>query len=141
MKAIMNHIDHLENGMIEKAGLLTAILLLDTNQAKKADLLLQMLQARLDLNNDDILAPDDYNLECEQLKKEELDEEQEIFRKLFRLVLIRSNLLNRKNILIPGEETSDFSILKGHQYYLGNDFQMAAKELSKQFKNELITVK
>lgn len=92
--------------MIEKAGLLTATLLLDTNQAKKADLLLQMLQNRLDLNNDDILAPDDYNLETDVRKKEELDEEQETFRKLFRLVLIRSNLLNRKNILVPGEEVS-----------------------------------
>lgn len=106
----MSHIDILENPLIEKAGLLTATLLLDTNQAKKADLLLQMLQSRLDLNNDDILAPDDEQ-DLVERKKEDLDEEQEIFRNLFRLVLIRSNLLNSKNILIPGEEVSLYVIL------------------------------
>lgn len=141
MKAILLHIDHLDNTFIEKAGLLTVCLLLDTNQAKKADQLLDMLQNRLDINNDDILMPDDYVIDPEQEKrKADMDEEQEMFWNLFRLVLIRSNLLNGKNALIPLEETSNFSILKAHQFYLGNDFQMSAKELSKPFKNELITV-
>lgn len=140
MKAILLHIDHLEDSFIEKAGLLTVCLLLDTNQAKKADHLLEMLQNRLEINNDDILLPDD-DVEPVEKKKEILDEDQEIFRNLFRLALIRSHLFNSKNALIPNEETSNFSILKGHQYYLGNDFQMAAKELAKPFKNDLVSVK
>ena len=140
MKGILQHIELLENKFLEKVGLLTACLLLDTNQAKKADQLIDMLQTRLDLNNDDILMPDDM-LEPELEKvKEILDEEQEAFRNLFRLVLIRSHLLNGKNAIIPLEETSNFSILKAHQFYLGNDFQMASRELAKQFKNELVTV-
>jgi CCR4-NOT transcription complex subunit 10 len=140
MKGILQHIDQLENKFLQKVGLLTACLLLDTNQARKADQLIDMLQTRLDINNDDILMPDDL-LEPELEKvKETLDEEQETFRNLFRLVLIRSFLLNGKNAIIPLDETSNFSILKAHQFYLGNDFQMASRELAKQFKNELITV-
>lgn len=140
MKGILQHVDQLENKFLEKAGLLTACLLLDTNQARKADQLIDMLQTRLDLNNDDILMPDDM-LEPElEKEKEVVDDEQAAFRNLFRLVLIRSHLLNGKNAIIPLEETSNFSILKAHQFYLGNDFQMASRELAKKFKNELITV-
>lgn len=140
MKGILQHIDQLENKFLQKVGLLTACLLLDTNQAKKADQLIDMLQTRLDINNDDILMPDDL-LEPELEKiKEPIDEDEATFRNLFRLVLIRSFLLNGKNAIIPLEETSNFSILKAHQFFLMNDFQMASRELAKQFKNELITV-
>lgn len=140
MTAILQHVDCLNNTFLEKVGLLTVCLLLDTNQAKKADLLLEMLQNRLNINNDDILIIDD--AEPEQNKKvEDLDEEQEIFRNLFRLALVRSKLLNAKAAMIPHEETSNFCILKAHQFYLMNDFQMAAKELSRPFKNEVISVK
>lgn len=142
MTGILQHVDHLNNKFLEKVGLLTVCLLLDTNQEKKADQLLEMLQNRLNINNDDILMADEDILEPDQEKKhEELDEEQEIFRNLFRLALIRSRLLNGKSVIIPLEETSNFSILKAHQFYLMNDFQMSAKELSKPFKNEIITVK
>ncbi|XP_070509637.1 CCR4-NOT transcription complex subunit 10 [Chironomus tepperi] len=142
MTGILQHVDHLNNKFLEKVGLLTVCILLDTNHHKKADQLLEMLQNRLNINNDDILLSDDELLESEQGRKpEELDEEQEIYRNLFRLALIRSRLLNRKSVIIPLEETSNFSILKAHQFYLMNDFQMSAKELSKQFKNEVVTVK
>lgn len=142
MTGILQHVEQLNNKFLEKVGLLTVCLLLDTNQHKKADKLLEMLQNRLNINNDDILLADEDILESEQGKKqEELDEEQEIYRNLFRLALIRSRLLNRKSVIIPLEETSNFSILKAHQFYLMNDFQMSAKELSKSFKNEIITVK
>lgn len=142
MTGILQHVDCLNNAFLEKVGLLTVCLLLDTNQAKKADLLLEMLQNRLNINNDDILISDDDALEPEQNKKvEELDEEQEVFRNLFRLALIRSKLLNAKTAMIPQEETSNFCILKAHQFYLINDFQMSAKELSRSFKNEVISVR
>lgn len=85
---------------------------------------------------------DDDAIEPEASKKpEELDEEQEIYRNLFRLALIRSKLLNGKSVMVPHEETSNFCILKAHQFYLMNDFQMAAKELSRKFKNEATSVK
>lgn len=145
MTGVLQHVDHLNNKFLEKVGLLTVCLLLDyTNQAKKADQLLEMLQNRLNLNNDDILVAEDDVLEAEQTKKhEELDEEQQIFRKQFRLALIRSKLLNGKlnAVVIPHDETSSYAILKAHQYFLMSDFQLAAKELSKTFKNEPISVK
>lgn len=65
----------------------------------------------------------------------------EDFRRVFRLTMIRSNMLNGKIVSIPNEETSEYCILRGHKYYLGNDYQMAAKELAKNYKNEPITVK
>lgn len=138
-RAILQHMDHLEKKMLEKVGLLTACLLLDTNQAKKADELLQILTNKLEINNDDILTDDPLDIETEK-NREKLDEEQEAYRNLFRLVLIRSHLLNRKVITVPLEDTSNFSILKAHQFYLGIDFQMASRELAKQFKNSAITV-
>lgn len=144
MTGILQHVDHLHNAFLEKVGLLTVALLLDTNQAMKADLLLEMLQNRLNINNDDILMPDDdaLSLELEQNKKmEELDEDQKIYRNLFRLALIRSKLLNTKAAIIPHEETANFCILKAHQFYLINDFQMAAKELARPFKNEAVSLK
>lgn len=137
-KGILQHIDQMDHKFLQKVGLLTACLLLDTNQAKKADQLIEMLSTRLDINNDDILMPDDTEPELEKVR-ERLDEEQEAFRNLFRLVLIRSYLLNGKMATIPLEDTSNFSILKAHQFYLGNDFQMASRELAKKFSNEMIT--
>lgn len=98
-----------------------------------------MLQNRLDINYDDILESD--ALDLIEKKKEESSEEQDVFRKLFGLILIRSNLLNDKPTIIPQEKTADYSILKGHQYFLKHDYQMAAKELSRQFTNEPNTVK
>lgn len=131
--------DHLDKKLLEKVGLLTACLLLDTNQAKKADELLQILTNKLEINNDDILTDDPLDIETEK-NRERMDDEQEAYRNLFRLVLIRSHLLNRKMITVPLEDTSNFSILKAHQFYLGHDFQMASRELAKQFKNPAISV-
>ncbi|KAG5672639.1 CCR4-NOT transcription complex subunit 10-B [Polypedilum vanderplanki] len=144
MNAILHHaqVDNMSNKFLEKAGLLTVCILLDTNQAKKADNLLETLQNRLNLNNDDILMVEEDVLESEQKKQEELDEDQETFRRQFRLALIRSKLNSGKlnAVVVPQDETSSYAILKAHQFYLLNDFQMSAKELSKPFKNEPITL-
>lgn len=138
-KAILQHMELLDKKLLEKVGLLASCLYLDTNQARKADELLSILTNKLEINNDDILTDDPLEIEAGR-NKPALDDEQEAFRNLFRLVLIRSHLLNRKMITVPGEETSNFSILKAHQFYIGIDFQMASRELAKQFKNQPITV-
>ncbi|XP_058451693.1 CCR4-NOT transcription complex subunit 10 [Malaya genurostris] len=141
--AVMSHFDQLDDYLLRKAGIFTVHLLLDTNQPKKANGLLAMLQARLNIRVQEILSSDDEDERpVDNESRKDISEIQfEEFRKEFRLILIRSNLLNgKKNFLIPCEDTSEYSVLKGHQYYLGNDYQMAAKELSKRFVNEPIQV-
>ncbi|XP_058815809.1 CCR4-NOT transcription complex subunit 10 [Topomyia yanbarensis] len=143
MLAVMNHFDQLDDYLLRKAGIFTVHLLLDTNQPRKANGLLGMLQARLNIRVQEILNSDDEDERpVDNESRKDISEIQfEEFRKEFRLILIRSNLLNgKKNFLIPGEDTSEYSVLKGHQYYLGNDYQMAAKELSKRFVNDPIQV-
>lgn len=143
MLAVMNNFDQLDDYLLRKAGIFTIHLLLDTNQPKKAHGLLGMLQARLSIRVHEILNPDDEEERVvDNESRKDISEIQfEEFRKEFRLILIRSNLLNgKKNFTIPSEETAEYSILKGHQYYLGNDYQMAAKELAKKFVNDPIQV-
>nr|XP_019549344.2 CCR4-NOT transcription complex subunit 10 [Aedes albopictus] len=139
MMAVMGHFEQLDDYLLRKAGIFTVHLLLDSNQPKKANELLGMLQTRLSIRVQEILNPDDEEEKVvDNESRKDISEIQfEEFRKEFRLILIRSNLLNgKKHFTIPCEETSEYSILKGHQYYLGNDYQMAAKELSKRFVNE-----
>ncbi|XP_053664623.1 CCR4-NOT transcription complex subunit 10 [Anopheles marshallii] len=143
MLAVMAHFDRLDDYLLRRAGIFTVHLLLDTNQPKKANRLLGMLQNRLGIQVYAILSDSDEDepLIDNESRKDISELQFEEFRKEFRLILIRSNLLNgKKNMSIPLEDTSEYSILKGHQYFLGNDYQMAAKELSKQFTNEPVSV-
>lgn len=144
----MAHVDVLDDYVVQKAGLFTVTLLLDTNETKSASILLDKLQTRLAIGKD-ILSieeeDDDSQLfekpEYFDKKKEKSENPFEEFRKMFRLVLIRSHLLNGKIVTISKEETSHLSVLRGHQFYLGIDYQMAAKELSKKYTNEMVTIK
>uniref|UniRef100_A0A182IP89 CCR4-NOT transcription complex subunit 10 n=1 Tax=Anopheles atroparvus TaxID=41427 RepID=A0A182IP89_ANOAO len=143
MLAVMAHFERLDDYLLRRAGIFTVHLLLDTNQPKKANRLLGMLQNRLGIQVYAILSDSDEDepLIDNESRKDISELQFEEFRKEFRLILIRSNLLNgKKNMSIPLEDTSEYSILKGHQYFLGNDYQMAAKELSKQFTNEPVNV-
>ncbi|XP_035783142.1 CCR4-NOT transcription complex subunit 10-like [Anopheles albimanus] len=143
MLAVMAHFDQLDDYLLRRAGIFTVHLLLDTNQPKKANRLLGMLQNRLGIQVYAILSDSDEDepLIDNESRKDISELQFEEFRKEFRLILIRSNLLNgKKNMSIPLEDTSEYSILKGHQYFLGNDYQMAAKELSKQFTNDPVCV-
>lgn len=164
MLAVMKHIDQLGNSLkqqldkyffllmfvlklcntddsvAQKVGLLTVNLLLNTNQAKKADALIELLQIRLNIKSESLTSDEDDDLLIGQSKEKPL-KSLEQFKWMFRLYKIRSNVLNGKNILIPSEDTSEISILKAHQYYNGIDYQMAAKELSKPFANAPSTIK
>lgn len=164
MLAVMKHIDQLGNSLkqqldkyffllmfvlklcntddsvAQKVGLLTVNLLLNTNQAKKADALIELLQIRLNIKSESLASDEDDDLLIGQSKEKPL-KSLEQFKWMFRLYKIRSNVLNGKNILIPSEDTSEISILKAHQYYNGIDYQMAAKELSKPFANAPSTIK
>ncbi|XP_055595333.1 CCR4-NOT transcription complex subunit 10 [Uranotaenia lowii] len=143
MLAVLERFDQLDDYLLRKGGIFAVQLLLDTNQPKKAAGLLGMLQARLNIRVQEILnSEDEEERVVDNESRKDISEIQfEEFRKQYRLILIRSNLLNgKKNFSIPSDETADSSILKGHQYYLGNDYQMAAKELSRRFVNEPVRV-
>lgn len=128
--------------MIQNAGLLTVNLLLNTNQVKQADTLIELMQTRLKLSSETFTSDEDDDPELTSIgPKEKMSKTLDTFKGMFKLYKIRSNVMNGKNMLIPNEEISEISILKGHQYYNGIDYQMAAKELSKKFINPLSNLK
>ncbi|XP_037027888.1 CCR4-NOT transcription complex subunit 10 [Bradysia coprophila] len=136
MFAVMKHIDKLDDKVVQRAGLLTVNLLLNTNQPKKADALVELLQTRLNISSESLTSDEDDDSDVSRDKKKEKSVKSlDYFKWMFRLYKTRSNVLNGKNLLIPNEDTSEISILRGHQYYNGIDYQMAAKELSKNFTN------
>ncbi|XP_059611339.1 CCR4-NOT transcription complex subunit 10 [Phlebotomus argentipes] len=141
---VLNHANHLDENFIQRAYLLTLTMLLDTNQPQKAKALLEQLENRLGISREAVIS-DDVEIatvvseEIAQTVKEK-DKNLEDFREMLKLCTIRVNLANGKSTAFPSEDTSEFSIAKGHQYYLGNDFQMAARELSKKFTNEPFTL-
>lgn len=127
---------------MQRAGLLTINLLLNTNQPKKADALVELLQVRLNISSESLTSDEDDDSDVSRDKKKEKSlKSLDYFKWMFRLYKIRSNVLNVKNLLIPNEDTSEISILRGHQYYNGIDYQMAAKELSKNFSNQQSNIK
>lgn len=144
IQAVLANIDKLDEKLLQKAGLLGVNLYLETNQYKAADDLLNILNVKfggickeiLDVVDDeDVYAEDE-----EKVDTEKPDNPMEDFRRVFRLTMNRSNMLNGKIVVIPNLETAEYCILQAHKYYLGHDYQMAAKEMAKTFKNEPITM-
>lgn len=98
---------------------------------------MELLQVRLNITSESLTSDEDDESDVarDNKKKEKSLKSLDYFKWMFRLYKTRSNVLNVKNLLIPNEDTSEISILRGHQYYNGIDYQMAAKELSKNFSN------
>ncbi|XP_063704353.1 CCR4-NOT transcription complex subunit 10 [Culicoides brevitarsis] len=146
IKAVLLDIDKLDEKLLQKAGLLGVNLYLETNNFKAADDLLSILNVKFggickEILNVDVDDEDVYSENSsEKLDVEKPDNPMEDFRRVFRLTMNRSNMLNGKIVVIPNRETAEYCILKAHKYYLGHDYQMAAKEMAKTFKNEPITM-
>lgn len=139
--ALLKHIDVLENVLAQRVGLLVINLLLTTNQVKKAEAVVELLQTQITACPDAFASDEDDDSEpsadkkLEQKSFKNLDQ----FKWMFRLYMLRTKLLNDKTIVIPSEETTEMLVLKAHQYYNGHDFQMAAKELTKKYVNPIPT--
>lgn len=120
---------HIEDSLFARVSLLIVNVLLDLNQSKRAKCALNAVE-RLRLNT-----------EIESVGTEENDRQknQFDFKEMLKLATIRVNLLCNEPVTIPILESSEYSVLKAHQYYLKNDYQMAARELSKPFNNNLYT--
>ncbi|GAB0100625.1 CCR4-NOT transcription complex subunit 10 [Sergentomyia squamirostris] len=140
--SVLNHANHLDEIFIQKAYLLTLNILLEINQPRKAEALLQQLRTRLGISMQALLGNEDKHTEDTEdmklalpSKKDKSDD----FREIFKLCTIRVNLANKNHAsqqLTNNEDSAEFCIARGHQYYLDNDFQMAAKEMSKKNSNE-----
>lgn len=92
--------------VIQKVGLLTVNLLLNTHQAKKAEALIELLQARLNISLEQLTSDedDDATITLGSQIKEKSCKSLDQFKWMFRLYKIRSNVLNCRNILIPAED-------------------------------------
>ncbi|XP_055695320.1 CCR4-NOT transcription complex subunit 10 [Lutzomyia longipalpis] len=140
---VLNHANHLDENFIQRSYLLTLTMLLETNQPRKAKALLEQLENRLGISREALINDDDEIVAATEeltLTPKEKERNLEDFLEMLKLCTIRVNLANGKTTPLPKEETSEFSIAKAHQYYLGNDFQMAARELSKKFTNDPFTI-
>lgn len=142
IRVVLQDMDKLDEKLLQKAGLLGVNLYLETNQYEAADKLLAILNVKFGGICKEILdVVEDVEVEEEEKPKpEKPDNPMEDFRRVFRLTMLRSNMLNGKIVVVPNEETAEYGILQGHKYYIGHDYQMAAKELAKKFKNEAVTV-
>lgn len=135
--AIFKHLDAFDTEVAQKIGLLAIQLLLNLNQPKKAEAIITLLKLRLS-SASDFLTGSDEDEEANLLSDKTIAIEPsrtlkplDEFRWMFRLYTMRSKVLNEKTVLIPNEETPEMLVLKAHQYYIGHDYQMAAKELAK----------
>lgn len=139
--ALLKHVDVLDDALAQRVGLLAINLLLTTNQVKKAEAVVELLQAQINASPDVFASDEDDEISSATGKKLEEKSYKSLdqFKWMFRLYMLRTKLLNDKAIMVPNEETTEMLVLKAHQYYNGHDFQMAAKELSKKYVNPIPT--
>lgn len=86
----------MDDPVVQRIGLLTINLLLDTNRPKQALRVMEMLQNRLGIKLDSWIVDDDDDLE-DLTDRGRHDE----FRKMFKFCFLRTCLLNQKIITIP----------------------------------------
>ena len=93
---------------MQKAGLLTITLLLDTNQIKKAYALLEVLESRLEINKDILISDEEDEISLitnnDHSANHKSNKPVEDFKKMYKLVLLRTYILNGKTILISNDE-------------------------------------
>lgn len=122
---LVERLDDLEESIVSNVGVLVISCLLATNQLKRALAFLEAIQIHLGINLD--------NVAGEENSSPEILSNIDGFNRIFKLIAMMTNVLNRKTVVIPDDGTAEFAALKAHQYYLMKDFQMAAKQLSKKF--------
>lgn len=138
---LLKHLDALDTTVAERIGLLAIQLMLNLNQPKKAEAIITLLKLRLSSNSDLLTDEDDELSDLMFEKRTEMVKQTakpiEEFQWMHRLYKLRSKILNEKPVGVPNEESPEMLVLKAHQYYIGHDYQMAAKELTKKPVTEL----
>ena len=99
----------LDDALAQKAGLLTINILLNLNQFKKGEALVELLQKRMNMTSEFTSDEDDETDLTMNKLKEKTVKSLDHFKWMFRLYKIRSTILNGKNILIPTEDVINAS--------------------------------
>ncbi|XP_055380991.1 CCR4-NOT transcription complex subunit 10 [Condylostylus longicornis] len=122
LNTIVNKIEDLDESIGCRIGLLMLSLLLQVNQVKKAVSFLKVLEKQLKI--------------CiENFTVEEYSSVDDVngTDRMFRLMSLLTSIVNQNFVNVPEDGSAEFAVLKAHSYYVGKDFQMAAKQLSKKF--------
>lgn len=135
VQVLLKHIDAFDAAVAQKILLLAIQLVLNLNQPKKSEHIISLFKTRL-RSPSDLLSSCDEDDEPNLLVDKNIEPTKTLkpldqYRWMLRLYKMRSKVLNEKSVLIPNDETPEMLVLKAHQYYIGHDYQMAAKELAK----------
>lgn len=122
---IAKTLEDLDESIASKIGLLMISLLLQTNQISKAGAFLKNLESHLRINLDSLSSEENTSIDSLAHVNS--------FKRMFRLMALLTNIVNKFNVIVPDDSSVEYAVLKAHQYYVGKDFQMAAKQLSKKF--------
>lgn len=120
---LLKHLNLVETHVAQRIALLAVTILLNVNQPQKTEAVLDLLTSRLDSSGSDFMGGNNGNDGSTSTQ----------FDWMFRLAKFRSKVMNHTSVLIPSEDSPEMVVLKAHQYYVGHDYQMAAKELAKKF--------
>lgn len=103
---LLKHLDLVETVVAQRIGLLAINILLNLNQPRKAEAVIDLVVARMNANTDFMSDEDDYNDMLLDKPKDgsKLAKPLNQFRWMFRLAKLRSKVMNHLNILIPAEE-------------------------------------
>ena len=101
---LLKHLNVLDDLLAQKVGLLTVNLLLNTNQPKKAEAVVELLKVRLSSNSEFNSDEDDVTDLLLDKTKPKPTKSLEHFRWMLRLYKLRTKVLNEKPVLIPFEE-------------------------------------
>lgn len=105
--ALLHHIDEVDEDVTRKMCLLTASILLNSNQPKKAEAVLNLMANRLNTSLESLIAEDEFEDSDLMLDKETaprplkgLDE----FRWMLRYNMMRCKVLSQETVVVPKEE-------------------------------------
>lgn len=111
--ALLNHIETVDEDVAKKMCLLTANILLNSNQPKKAEAVLGLLKDRLNATFESLTAADDFDDSALLLDKEsrpKIPKNLTEFRWMLRYSLLRCKVISQHPILVPAEEVQLFSV-------------------------------
>lgn len=110
---LLRHLDLVETTVAQRIGLLAINILLNLNQPRKAEAVIDLLVARMIACNDFIDEDEGIDLALDKSKETvRVAKPLNQFRWMFRLAKLRSKVMNQKYTLIPAEEVLAFD-LKG----------------------------
>lgn len=102
---LLRHLDLVETTVAQRIGLLAVNILLNLNQPRKAEAVIDLLVARMISSTDFIDDDDGIDLALDKSKETvRVAKPLNQFRWMFRLAKLRSKVMNQKYTLIPAEE-------------------------------------